>query len=123
MLETGGMEFIDQFSKTFFGNVFNNEMHKIFIGSFIPTIYIAYFIMCHGVINQFETLRSKNGMTATAIKITGNFTTVNFTTNDVMDWEFIITSSFTKIVVKMCLSGHYKKRSMFSLWYCWPQGK
>ena len=36
----------------------------------------------------------------TVIKITKSFTTVNFTTNDVMDWEFTITNSFTKIVGK-----------------------
>ena len=64
MLETGGIDFNDQIKKKFFNNVFNNEMHKIFIGFFIPTtFYIAYWIMFHGMNNQFEVLRSKNGIT------------------------------------------------------------
>ena len=50
--------------------------------------------------NQSEVLRAKNGMTTTVIKVTKNFTTVNSTTNDVMDWEFTITNLFTKMVQK-----------------------
>ena len=38
MLETGGMDFNDQITKRIFNNVFNNEMHKAFIGFFIPAI-------------------------------------------------------------------------------------
>ena len=77
--------FNDQITKTFFNNVFNNKMHKIFIGFFIPTIYTVYCIIFHGMNNQFETLRVKNGMTTKVIKVSKNFTTVSFTTNDVMD--------------------------------------
>ena len=42
---------------------------------------------------QFEILRAKNGIPTTVIKITKSSTT-----NDVMDWELIITNSFTKMV-------------------------
>ena len=42
MLEVSGMDWNDQIMKTFFYNAFNNEMHEIFIGSFIPAEpYIA----------------------------------------------------------------------------------
>ena len=41
MLETGGMDFNNQITKTFFNNALNNEMRKIFIGFFIPAIYIV----------------------------------------------------------------------------------
>ena len=54
MLETGGMDFNDQITKTFFNNAFNNEMHKTFIGLFIPAIYTEYCTMLHGTNNQFE---------------------------------------------------------------------
>ena len=36
--------------------------------------------------------------TTTVIKITGSFTTVDSITNDEMDWESTVTSSFTKMV-------------------------
>ena len=86
-------------------------MHKTFIGFFIPSIYIIYCTMFHGMNNQFEVLGVKNGMTTTVIKAIGNFTTVNSITNDVMDWEFTITNSLTKMVKKkMGLSGHHKEK-------------
>ena len=97
MSETGGMDFNDQITKTFFNNVFNNEMYKIFIGFFIPAIYIVYCTIFDKMNNQFEFLGSKNG-TTTVIKIIGNFTMVDSTTNDEMNWEFTVTSSFTKMV-------------------------
>ena len=65
MLETGGMDFNDQITKTFFNNVFNNEMHKTFIGFFIPESYIVYYTMLYGMSNQFEILRMKDGTTTT----------------------------------------------------------
>ena len=98
MLETEGMDFNDQITKTFFNKFFNNEMHKTFIGFFIPAIYIAYCNMFHGINNQFEVLRVKNGMTTTIIKIIENFTTGNSITNDEINWEFTVTNSFTKMV-------------------------
>ena len=100
MLETGGMDFNDQITKTFFNNAFNNEMYKVFIDFFIPAIFIAYYTMFHGMNNQLEVLRIKYG-TTTVIKAIGNFTTVNSTTNDEMDWEFTnVTNSTTKIAKK-----------------------
>ena len=100
----GGINWNDQIMKTFFNNGFNNEMHKLFIALFILAVYIVYYNMFHGMNNQFEILRSKNGMTTTLMKIiknTKSFTTVNSTTtNDIMDWEYIITSSFTKMARK-----------------------
>ena len=58
--------------------------------------------MFHGMNNQFEDLQMKNGMTTTVIKITKSFTTVNSTTNDEMDWEFInVTNSATRMVKKL----------------------
>ena len=100
------MDFNDQIAKTFFNNAFNNEMHKTFIGFFIPAIYIVYYIMFHGMNNQFEILRMKNGMTTTVIKVPKNvkkFTTVNsITTND----QFIYENGGEK----MGVSGHHKKK-------------
>ena len=99
MLETGGMEFNDQTTKTYFNNAFNYEMHKIFIGLPIPETYTAYCTMFHGMNNQFETLRSKDWTTTTTVtRITGNSIMVDSTTDDVMDWEPIVTNSFTKMV-------------------------
>ena len=98
MLGTGGMDFNNQIFKTFFSNAFNNEMHKAFIGFIIPATYIAYYTLFYGMSNRFEVLRSKDGTKTTVIKITGNFNTVNSTTNDEMEWEFTnVTSSSTKI--------------------------
>ena len=114
LLKTGGMDFNDQITKTFFNNVFNNKMHKTFIGFFIPAIYIVYYTIFHVMNNQFETLRVKNGTTTTVIKVAKSFTTINSTTNAVMDWESTIPSSFTKMV---------RKKNWVSLWYCWPQSK
>ena len=57
MLKTGGMDFNDQITKTFFNNALNNEMHRALIGFFIPAFYIAYYTMFHGMNNQFEVLR------------------------------------------------------------------
>ena len=100
-METGGMDFNDQITKTFFNNVFNNETDKTFIGFFIPAISIVYCTMFHGMNNQFEILRVKNGTTTTLIKVTKSFTTVNSTTNDNMDWEFTnMTSSTTRTAKK-----------------------
>ena len=98
MLETGGINFNDQITKTFFNNAFNNEMHKTLIGFFIPAIYIAYYTMFHGMNNKLETLRTKDETTTTVIKITGNSTTVDSITNDEMDWEPTVTNSSTKMV-------------------------
>ena len=112
----GGMDFNDQITKTFFNNVFNNEMHKIFIGFFIPAIYIVYYTMFHGMNNQFEILRVKNKMMTTVIKVIENFTTVNFITNDEMDWEFTVTNSFTKIVkgkIKWGFPAFIKKEKIY----------
>ena len=78
------MDFNDQIFKTIFGNAFNNEMHKKFIAFFIPATYIAYYTMLHGMSNQFEVLRMKNGTTTTVIKATGSFTTVDSITNHEM---------------------------------------
>ena len=64
------MDFNDQITKTFFNNVFNNEMHKLFIGFFIPAIYNVYYIMLYGMNNQLEILRMKNGTTTTVVEIT-----------------------------------------------------
>ena len=69
MLKTGGMDFNDQIMKTFFNNVFNNEMHKVFIGFFILAIYIVYCTMFHGMNNQFEVLRIKDGTTTTTTTV------------------------------------------------------
>ena len=95
------MDFNDQITKTFFNNVFNNEMHKTFIGFFIPSTYIVYCTMLHGMNNQFEILRMKDETTTTVIKITGSFIMVDSTTDNVMDWEFTVTSSTTKMVKKL----------------------
>ena len=95
-METGGMDFNDQITKTFFTNVFNNEMHKAFIGFFIPANYIVYYTMFHRMNNQFETLRSKNGTTTTVIKAIGNFTTVNSTTNDVINGNLSLPTRLRK---------------------------
>ena len=105
MLEAWGINWNDQIAKTFLNNVVNNEMHKNFIGIFIPKIYTVYCIIFYGMNNQFEALQSKDVMTATVIKITRNaksFTTVNSTTtNDEIDWELPnMTSSATKTVKK-----------------------
>ena len=72
-------------------------MHKTLIGFFFPATYNAYCTMFHGMNNQFEILRSKNG-TTTVIRVIGNFTTVNSIRNDEMDWEPTVTSSSTKMV-------------------------
>ena len=86
MLETGGIDLNNQITKTFFNNVLNNEMHKTFIGFFIPAIYIVYYTMLHGINNQFEILRMKDETTTTTvIKVIGNSTAVNSTTSDEMD--------------------------------------
>ena len=99
MLETGGMDFSDQVTKTFLNNAFNNEMHKTLIGLFIPATYTAYCTMYHGMNNQLEALRSKDWTTTTTVtRVTGSFTTVNSITNDEMDWEPTVTSSSTKMV-------------------------
>ena len=51
------------------------------------------------MINQLKALRSKDWTTTTTVtRVTGSFTTVNFITNDEMDWEPTVTSSFTKMV-------------------------
>ena len=138
MLKTGGMDFNDQITKTFFNNVLNNEMHKIFIGSFIPIIYTVYCTMFHGMNNQLEGLRSKNGTATTVIKVIGSFTTVNSTTNDEMDWEFInVTSLSTKMTKTLTKTPTKTKKTkwvfptiinkrgkkLFSLWYCLSQNK
>ena len=92
MLEAGGMDFSDQVTKTFLNNVFNNEMHKAFIGFFIPATYTAYYTMFHGMNNQLKVLRSKNWTTTTTVtRVTKSFTTVNSITNDEMDWEPTVT--------------------------------
>ena len=96
MLETEKMDFNDQMTRKFLNNVFNNEMHKAFIGFFIPVIYIVYYTIFHGMNNKFEVLRVKMGMMTTVIKIIGSFTTVNSITNDEMDWEFTVINSFSK---------------------------
>ena len=98
MLETGGMDFSDQVTKTFLNNAFNNEMHKTFIGFFIPATYIAYCTMLHKTNNRLKALRSKNWTTTTVTRITKSFTTVNSIMNDEMDWEPTVTNSFTKMV-------------------------
>ena len=101
MLKTGGMDFNDQITKTFFNNALNNEMHRALIGFFIPAFYIAYYTMFHGMNNQFEVLRSKNGTTTTVVKIIKNFIMGDSTTNDGMDWEFSnVTSSATRTAKK-----------------------
>ena len=51
MLETGGMDFSDQITKKFLNNALNNEMHKAFIGFFIPATYIAYYTILRGINN------------------------------------------------------------------------
>ena len=56
------MDFNNQITKTFFNNALNNEMHKTFIGFFIPAIYIAYCTMFHRRNNQIKILRVKNGI-------------------------------------------------------------
>ena len=121
-LETGVMDFSDHVTKTFFNNVFNNEMYKNFIDFFIPATYIAYYTMFHKMINQFEVLRSKNGTTTTTvIKIIGNSTMVDSITNDQIDWEFTVTSSFTKMVkqkikwVSPAIIKKKKKRFVFAV--------
>ena len=55
------MDFNNQITKTFFNNTFNNEMHRILIGFFIPAIYTVYYTILHGINNQLEVLRVKNG--------------------------------------------------------------
>ena len=89
MLETGGMDFSDQVTKTFLNNALNNEMHKTFIGFLIPATYTAYCTMFHGMSNQLKVLRSKDWTTTTTTvaRVTGSFTTVDSITNDEMDWE------------------------------------
>ena len=73
-------------------------------------------------------------MTTTVMKIIESFTTVNSTTNDEMDWEFTnVINSLTKLTktstktpteTKKTKWGFLAiKKSLFSLWYCWPQGK
>ena len=103
MLEAGGMDFNDQITKTVFNNAFNNEMHKVFIGFFVPATYIAYYTMFHGVNNQFEVLRSKDG--TTAVKIIGSSIAVDSITNDEMDWELTVTNTFTKMVRRRAKLG------------------
>ena len=94
----GGMDFNDQITKTFFNNTLNNNMLKVFNGLYIIAIYIAYYTMFHGMNNQFEILRPKNGTTTTVIKSLEKFTMVNSTTNDEMDWESTnVTNSSTKM--------------------------
>ena len=86
------MNFDDQITKTIFNNL-NNEMHKVLIGFYIPAIYIVYCTMFHGMNNQFEVLRLKDGTMTTVVRVT-----FFFTTNDVINWEFTITGFFTKMV-------------------------
>ena len=69
--------------------------------------------MFYGMINQCEISRSINAIMATVIKITILFTTVKFTTNDVMDWEFIITNLFTKTAKKNWVSPAIIKKNVF----------
>ena len=99
MLGTGGMEFNDQTTKIYFNNALNHDMHKAFIGLFIPATYTAYCIMFHRMNNQLKVLRSKDWTTTTTVtRVTKSFTTVNSITDDVMDWEPTVNSSFTKMV-------------------------
>ena len=124
MLKTGRINFNDQITKTFINNVFNNEMHKIFIGFFyIPTIYTVFYVLFHEMNNQFEILRLKNVTMTTVIKLIKFYTRVNSITNDVINWEFTITSSFTKMVKKKKKGFSAIIKNMFSLWYCWPQNR
>ena len=129
MLETGGMDFNDQISKTFFGNAFIYEMYKKFIGFFIPPIYTVYYIRLHGVNNQFEVLRSKDGTMTTVIRITRSFSHGRLYHErrygkGIYHYQSIYENGEKEN--KMGLSGHHKrkkrKRNMFSLWYYWPQG-
>ena len=77
----------------------NNEMHKTLIGFYIPATYIAYYTMFHGMNNQLKALRSKDWTTTTTVaRVTKSSTTVDFITNDEMDWEPTVTSSSTKTV-------------------------
>ena len=135
MLKTKKINFNDQITKTFFNNVFNNEMHKAFIGFFIPAIYIVYCTMFHGMNNQFEVLRVKDETTMTVVRVTRSYTTVNSTTNDEMDWEFTnVTSSATRTAKKpterrktkwvfpAIIKEKKRKGGLFSLLNCWPQG-
>ena len=74
-------------------------MHKTLIGFFITTTYTAYYTVFYGMNNQLKALRSKNWTTTmTVARATGSFTTVDSITNDEMDWEPTVTSSFTKMV-------------------------
>ena len=92
------MDFSDQVPKSFLNNAFNNEMHKIFIGFFIPATYTAYCTVLHGMSNQLKALRSKDWTMTTVTRVTRNFIMVNSTTDDIMDWEPTVTNSSTKMV-------------------------
>ena len=56
--------------------------------------------MFHGMNNQFEVLRSKNGTMTTVIKVTKNSITINSTTDNAIDWEITNVTSSTAETAK-----------------------
>ena len=60
-IKNGGDGFQWSNHEKLFQQAFNNEMHKKFIGIFIPATFIAYCTMFHGMKNQFKILQVKMG--------------------------------------------------------------
>ena len=95
MLEIGSLNWGEQIKKTFLSNAINISLQETLVVTPIPTIYIGYYDLFHGVNNNLKALRIKKkreiGGNLPANRSTGSFTG-NFTRNSVenttdeMDW-------------------------------------
>ena len=59
MLEAGGFNWDEQMKKTFLNNAININLREVIIATPIPTTYIGYCDLFHGVNNNLEALRTK----------------------------------------------------------------
>ena len=59
MLETGNLNWDEQMKKTFLNNAINTSFQEVIIATPIPTIYIGYCDLFHGVKNNLEILSIK----------------------------------------------------------------
>ena len=93
--------------KTFLNNAINTSLREAIIATPIPTIYVGYCDLLHGVNNNMEALRVKKkreiGGNSPTNRSTGSFTgyTVESTT-DKMDWSATtnVTASATTATAK-----------------------
>ena len=96
MLEAGSLNWDEQMKKTFLNNAINTSLQEVIIATSIPTTYIGYCDLLHGVNNNLEALRAKKkreigGNSPTnrgAGNIAGNSTPNSVeSTTDEMDWS------------------------------------